>query len=132
MIIWQQNGNLKAATGFIDRSNSIVNGTIYHRHSFYLGDVDYLRNNNGSLIGFAYIIDTEKPRTFYENILHQSGNIALNNDFLMFFLKSESNYSIQTIQAIGTELFFDPQSNFLLDVPDWGFGDVGFALESDD
>ena len=128
LILWAKFGFLRAF-----QIKELPKAFEFEKHrfeptKFYFGDVDYLRNQKGQLVGFAYTIGgTKQELILPERLVQQCRNIRIKDGSLLLFLK-EGEFEFQNVQAIGTEIFHDKADNFIVAVPDWGFGELAFDL----
>jgi hypothetical protein len=92
--------------------------------------VDYLRNPHNQLIGFGYTMGTEDwDLDFYKRLTGLSGQIRSQEGMLMIFF-TEQDFKVQCVQAIGSQIYGSLGNDFMLAVPDWDFGELGFQLSS--
>lgn len=102
-------------------------------NAFDLGDVDYLRNDRGQLVGFCYILgDHEKRSVITKSIIAQSNQNYIKDGFLFIFLSPCKKFKIETVQGIGTSIYYDNADAVILLVPNLGTGELAFDLTSYD
>jgi hypothetical protein len=93
--------------------------------------VDYLRDEQKRLVGFAYILGGERQRALWERLRSQSKNVKLEG-ILSVLLLEPSTYEIECVQAMGTEVYRSPADEIMLAIPNWGFGELAFKLTTAD
>ena len=125
MILQLINGLLKISQAEELPDKLTFNNRGFILANFYLGDVDYLRNEREQLIGFAYIVGTGvQELIFCQRLAQTSKNVEFKDNLLLLFLKETEAYKIECVQAIGTRIYQDNTENFIFIIPDWGFGEI--------
>ena len=133
IVLWFQNGLLKASR--IEALPKVFEfeGRRFIPMNFSLGDVDYVRNENKQLVGFSFITGNEvQELLFCQRLALHSQCVKFEDGLLLLFLHKSKSYEIQCVQAIGTEIYHDNAEGFIFVIPDWGFGEFGFNLVSED
>ncbi len=102
-------------------------GEVFHAETEYPGDVDYLRDQQDRLIGFAYISGGRREKVIWEALLSRSGNVRLDGEILIILLEDRP-YEIQSVQAMGTAIYQSPSGDIMLAIPNWDFGELAFEL----
>jgi hypothetical protein len=108
----------------------IHRGNIFCITDRYIGDADYLRDSDNRLIGFSYILGelTTDERQWYEALVQRGWDVRLHDGMLLVFLEKPQSFAIECVQAIGTTVHVGPRNEFMLAVPDWGFGKLASSL----
>lgn len=130
ILLWATNGILKATLVKSSPQKFLFERNVYVLKDFDLGDVDYLRNRNHELVGFAYIVGNEIDKEFVRLIERQSKTIYLKDGFLFIFISPSDEFEIETVQGIGSHIYHDCGENIMLLIPDLGLGKLAFDLTS--
>lgn len=133
VLVWSKDGILKAAEASESPGGFTFNRRWFDLNKFDLGDVDYLRNEKGQLVGFCYILgDLEKNNPIINCIVSQSNQSYIKDGFLFIFLHPCKKFEIETVQGIGTSIYYDNADAVILLIPNLGTGELAFDLTSDD
>ena len=132
ILVWSKNGKFNAAEISDVPNGFTFDGRWFDRCEFDLGDVDYLRNEKGQLVGFCYLLGDSEERDPIVSIVAENGQSYVEGGCLYIFLHPCQNFEIQTVQAIGTFIYYDDANSVILIVPYWGKGELAFNLTPDE
>jgi len=132
-ILWLKNDSFKAAiVSELPEAFDHARGR-FVPSELYLGDVDYLRDESKRLLGFSYIVGRDNPEfEFCQRLARKSPDVKSEDGLLLLFLKQSNTYEIECIQAVGTVIYHNNADDFMLAIPDWGFGELAFDLTCED
>ena len=127
LLVWFEDGQPRACELAEVPYALAYQGEVYRAETEYFGDVDYLRDEQKRLVGFAYILGGEREKALWEKLLSQSKNVKLEG-ILSVVLLEPCPYEIECVQAMGTEIYCSPINKIMLVIPNWGFGELAFKL----
>jgi hypothetical protein len=128
IIIWVKDRALVATQIVGSPKAMLLEEVKFEPLDFDFGDVDYLRNDQNRLIGFAYTPgETQKERALAERLTRQSDSLK-NRDGSLLILLTEEPFEFDVVQAIGTVIYHDHLDHYIFSIPDWGFGELAFNL----
>ncbi len=127
LLVWFESDNARACPLGEVPEALIYKGQIYRSESNYFGDVDYLRGEKNQLVGFAYYPGDEWSLAVQKKLLAQSSCVKLDDGILVLSLKPCA-YEIESVAAMGTEIYRATNDDLILSVPNWGFGGLAFEL----
>src|SRR5436309_1075818 len=104
-------------------------GKVFHPAEEYLGDADYLRDEQNRLVGFSYILGdpSEDQAALHDSLAAQSESVK-RQDGLMLILLEPAAFEIQCVQAVGSTLYRSSTNEMMLAIPNWDFGKLAFKL----
>ena len=127
LLVWFQDGQPRAC-GLAELPSALsYRGKIFRAETRYFGDVDYLRDERNRLIGFAYYSAGEWAEAIRERLFSQSGNVKLDGGTLVILLE-QASYEIESVAAMGTEVYRAESGEIMLAVPNEDFGELAFDL----
>jgi len=129
LLIWFKAGEAYA-TGLAKLPEAFAyEGEVFRAITEYLGDADYLRDRQKQLVGFSYILgdEGEHQEAICETLLSQS-KIVSRQDGMMVILFRSVAFDIECVQAVGSQLYRSLTNGFMLAIPNWDFGTLGFEL----
>ncbi|HWD18248.1 MAG TPA: hypothetical protein VHB20_03135 [Verrucomicrobiae bacterium] len=130
LLIWFTSGKAQAVglRSLPDSSAFTFDGVTFYRIPEYLGDVDYLRDDQGRLVGFAWMLgDDDYLAAVRDELLPQSEAVKVSDGMLIILLE-ERPFEVKCVQAMGSELYRSETKGLMVTVPNWGFGAIGFPL----
>jgi hypothetical protein len=127
LLVWFDDGQPRACELAKVPDVFVYKGKFFRAETEYFGDVDYLRDEQNRLVGFAYYSAGKWKDIIWKKLLSQSKNVKLDDGILVILLKSCS-YEIKSVVAMGTEVYRSPTNEIILAVPNWDFGTLGFEL----
>ena len=127
LLIWFLDGQPHTCTLTSIPDALLYAGKTFERQPGYFGDVDYLRDQKGRLIGFSYVSGSELESRFRERLVAQSKSVQLDG-ILLLILLAPSPYETECVQAMGTEIYRSSTDEIMLAIPNWGFGEMAFKL----
>ena len=133
LLIWFKGGEARA-TGVAELPEALAyEGKNFRPATEYLGDADYLRDEQNRLVGFSYILGdaSEHEEAFHESLLAQSKSVKRDDGMLMILL-APATFEIQCVQAVGTTLYRSSTNEVMLAIPNWDFGELAFQLTTTD
>jgi hypothetical protein len=106
-------------------------GKVFSRETEYSNDVDYLRDQQNRLVGFAYVSGGKLEKPLWDSLWSQSRNVKSDGGILVILL-ADVPYEIESVQAMGSSVYCGPYGETMLAIPNWGFGKLGFELTTSD
>ncbi len=127
LLVWFEEGQLRACE-LADVPDALVyKGQVFRAETGYFGDVDYLRDQQKRLLGFAYYSTGKWEEVIRERLLSQSKNVKLDGGILVILLEPRP-YEFESVAAMGTEVYRSPTDEIILAIPNWDFGELAFKL----
>jgi hypothetical protein len=126
-LLWLHQGRVKAKK--VDSLPSLIfhDDIAYDLTDEYLGDADYLRNSKGELVGFAFITSGDEV-LLQSRLVTGSQNVRRDGAMLMFILNENDPFEIECVQAIGSRIYANAESDFIVGIPGSDAGKLGFKL----
>lgn len=131
LLVWFEDGQPRMCELAEVPDTLTYKGEMFQAETGYFGDVDYLRDEQKMLVGFAYILGGERGRVLWERLLSLSENVKLEGILSLIVLESRP-YEIECVQAMGTEVYCAPSGQIMLAIPNWDFGELAFKLTTTD
>lgn len=131
LLVWFEDGQPRASE-LAEVPDALTHkGEVFRAETEYFGDVDYLRDGQKRLLGFAYLSGGKHEKCIWEKLLSQSKNVKLDDGTLVILLEPHS-YEIEDVLAMGTEIYRSLTGEVMLAIPNWGFGELAFKLTTDE
>lgn len=127
LLVWFEEGQPRACELAEVPDALAYQGQVFRAETEYFGDVDYLRDEQKRLLGFACLSGGKHEKLIWEKLLSQSKNVRLDDGMLVILLEPHS-YEIEAVQAMGTEIYRSMTGEVMLAIPNWGFGELAFKL----
>lgn len=131
LLIWFEDGQPRACELAEVPDTLTYKGEIFRAEADYFGDVDYLRDGQNRLVGFAYYPGDKWKVAIQERLLAQSGDVRLDDGILVILLET-CPYEFDSMAAMGTEIYRSSTNEIMLSVPNWDFGELAFQLTTTD
>jgi hypothetical protein len=116
--IWSHNRLIKNSRFNVETDEEYVtlDGHVFCLTNTYLGDADMLLDERADFVGVSFILG-EVSKEFGEVVdrLCRSSNLIFVDDgILCVLLKETKDFTIESLQAVGTRLYFSRNSDEIL------------------
>ncbi len=118
LLLWHQSGNV--ALALLDAVPDILlvmEGT-YKPRKEYLGDYDYLIDDEDKLIGLSFIVD-QNDEIHRSPFITASANVLVEPGLIAVFFRPSPTFRIETSQTMFTTDYVDESRNYALVIPEF-------------
>lgn len=84
----------------------------------YLGDYDYIVNDNETISGVAFIVDADDP-IFKNPSVTSAENVFVESGLISILLKNSRKFHIKTAQVMFTSVYENQRGVYALVLPDF-------------